>query len=75
MIDSKDSRRHVDWLLDRVEIKADVISQLQQKGYSIRISCMWDSKHGHGGPTVSVEECERLAQIGNGDIDHYRHLP
>ena len=63
ILDSKDSRRHIDWLIDQIDEKAEILSEMIEQGYSIRISCYWVSKHGHGGPWVSVSECERLARL------------
>ncbi|MHB8966988.1 MAG: DUF4279 domain-containing protein [Thermoleophilia bacterium] len=63
-IDSKDSRRHIVWLLGQVENKSEILTDLQNNSYEMRISCFWVSKHGHGGPIVSTEECERLSRLG-----------
>lgn len=62
-IESKDSRRHIDWLLDRIEDKSKNIIDLQQKGYEISIGCYWAASHGEGGPTVSPEQSQRLANL------------
>ncbi len=63
-VDSKDSRRHIDWLLDQVEGKGTVLEELRIKGYKIDISCYWDSASGHGGPTVSPAQSKQLADLG-----------
>ncbi|MHB8859196.1 MAG: DUF4279 domain-containing protein [Thermoleophilia bacterium] len=64
IVNSKDSRRHVDWPLDTVEDKAETLAKMMEQGYSVRISCYWSSLHGHGGPTVSVVESKRLGRLG-----------
>lgn len=62
-VESRDSRRHIDWLLDHVENKIDIIHELQENGYVIDLLCYWLSDHGEGGPIVSVEETIRLAKL------------
>ncbi len=63
-VESKDTRRHIDWLLDQIENKTTILKELQAKGYKIDISCYWDSANGHGGPTVSPAQSRRLADLG-----------
>ena len=63
IIDSKDCRRHIDWLLDQIEDKAEVLEKLRQSGYRIDVGCYWVSKHGQGGPTVSPAQSNRLARL------------
>lgn len=63
-VESKDSRRHLDWLLDRVESKTRELKQLCDAGCRIDICCVWNSKQGHGGPTLSVPQFKRLAELG-----------
>ena len=52
-VESRDSRRHVNWLLDRIDGKAAVLRSLQDEGGRICVSCFWLSESGHGGPTIS----------------------
>ncbi len=62
-IQSKDSRRHIDWILDQLVSKADDILALQHEGCRMCISCYWLSKYGHGGPTLSPAQMQRLAAL------------
>jgi len=62
-IDSKDTRRHIDWILDQLATKRDAILSLQRAGCKMDISCYWLSKDGHGGPTVSPAQMKRLADM------------
>jgi len=62
-VDSKDSRRHIDWLLDQVESKATTLQKLRSQGFKIDIDCYWTSANGHGGPTISPEQSKRLAGL------------
>lgn len=60
---SKDSRRHIDWLLDKIEPVAEKINQLQKEGCSMDIMCFWGSASGNGGPTISPEQMARLVRL------------
>lgn len=63
LVESRDSRRHIDWLLDRVEAKADALRSLQELGCRTEISCFWMSQEGHGGPALTPIQMQRLAQL------------
>lgn len=60
---SRDSRRHVDWLLERVASKAEVIRSLQEAGCRMAVNCFWRSQSGHGGPTIPPTQMRRLAEL------------
>jgi Domain of unknown function (DUF4279) len=62
-IQSRDSRRHIDWILDQIFPKAGAIHALQELGCRIDISCYWISKDGHGGPTISPSQMKRLGEL------------
>lgn len=62
-IESRDSRRHVDWLLDQVEGKAAILRSLQEEGARMAVSCYWLSRSGHGGPTISPGQMRRLGAL------------
>jgi hypothetical protein len=62
-VTSKDNRRHLNWLLDKLNRKRSKLLSLQRKGFSMHISCYWLSTQGHGGPTLSVEIMQRLARL------------
>lgn len=62
-VDSRDSRRHIDWLLDRVASKAEAILSLQELGCKMAITCYWLSQSGHGGPTIPPAQMRRLADL------------
>ena len=61
--ESKDSRRHVDWLLDHVTPKVEAIKSLQAEGCRMVISCYWVTQEGHGGPTVPPSQMGKLAEL------------
>ena len=62
-VDSKDSRRHIDWLLAQIKNKTTVLRELRAKGYEIDISCYWCSANGHGGPVISPKQTRLLADL------------
>jgi hypothetical protein len=60
---SRDARRHIDWVLDRVEPAAADLEELRESGARVDLSCYWLSSSGHGGPTVSPPQSRRLAAL------------
>lgn len=60
---SKDSRRHIDWLLDKIEPVSEQILALQKQGMSMDINSFWGSSSGNGGPTISPEQMARLVKM------------
>ncbi len=63
-VHSRDSRRHIDWILDQVESCAEELENIRKSGGRADISCSWLSASGHGGPTVSPHQSNRLAALG-----------
>jgi hypothetical protein len=63
IVESRDSRRHIDWLLDRIEAKAAEILRLQSEGCEMFVSCYWLSARGQGGPTISPGQMRRLGEL------------
>jgi hypothetical protein len=63
-VDSKDVRRHLDWLLDQIEPHAAALKSIQAAGGRMTVSCYWSSAWGHGGPTLSPSIMSRLADLG-----------
>lgn len=64
VVDSRDVRRHVDWLLDQIEPHGEALKKLQAEGCQIDIFCYWCSAQGHGGPMLSPESMIRLGTLG-----------
>ncbi len=62
-IQSKDSRRHIDWLIDQLEPSSIQILELQKNEIKIDIMCFWESASGNGGPTLSPPKMKRLADL------------
>lgn len=66
-LSSKDVRRHLDWLLDRIEPAITALTVVRNlPGARMWIHCSWWSASGHGGPTLSPEQMRRMAAV---DLD------
>jgi hypothetical protein len=63
LVESKDVRRHLDWLLDQLIPKAEALQRLRSRGAIIDVSCYWVSAHGHGGPALSAAQSAKLATL------------
>jgi hypothetical protein len=63
LIESKDSRRHIDWLLDQIEGKAEELRSLLSEESRICINCYWATASCGGGPTISPEQMRRLGAL------------
>ncbi len=63
-IESRDVRRHLDWLLEQLGPRVDAIRSLQSDGCSMDISCYWLSFSGHGGPSVLPAQMGELGRLG-----------
>ena len=62
-IKSADSRRHIDWILEKIKDKKRVLRQLQSERVDIDISCFWESRSGNGGPTISPPQMTGLSKL------------
>jgi Domain of unknown function (DUF4279) len=62
-VTSKDLKRHVDWLLDAIEPKAEAFTALIGAGAMADIFCYWESRSGHGGPDLSPRQMARLVRL------------
>jgi hypothetical protein len=64
IIQSKDVRRHIDWLIDQLTGKEKIIQKLKVNSSKVEISCFWLSSSGHGGPMLSSNTMGRLGELG-----------
>ena len=63
-VQSKDLRRHLDWLLEKLIPFSDRLHKLQQfPGATMAIWCYWESAHGDGGPALWPEQMETMARL------------
>ena len=65
-LESKDVRRHIDWVLEQVEHKPEVFTQLQGDGAEIHLSCFWGAATGQGGPMLDPQILKRMALLNIG---------
>ena len=63
-VNSKDSRRHIDYLADKLLPIEPKIKALLKEGVKMDISCYWLSENGQGGPTLSPQQLTNLANLG-----------
>ena len=64
VLESNDARHHLDWILEKVEGKESEFMQLHGRGYLVDLCVRWDSRWGHGGPTVSPKQMQALGGLG-----------
>ena len=62
-VQSRDSRRHLDWLLAQLQGKAAAIAKLKDQGFLVDLCVRWDSI-GHGGPTLTPTQMTQLGELG-----------
>ncbi|MBB6002641.1 DUF4279 domain-containing protein [Arcicella rosea] len=63
IISSKDSRRHIDYIADKLLPIKEKIKNLTRQDVEIDISCVWMSESGQGGPTLSPQQLSKLAEL------------
>jgi hypothetical protein len=63
-VQSKDVRKHLDWLLARLVPVRDQLRALQATdGIVMAVTCIWWSAAGDGGPTLWPEQMHALAEL------------
>lgn len=64
VVESKDIRRHLDWILNQLADKSRVFDALRDDGALACISCYWATAVGHGGPSLWPTQMAILASLG-----------
>ncbi len=64
ILESLDARRHIDYILNKVQGKENEIALFKEKGYLVDLCVRWDSNNGHGGPTLSPSQLVGLGELG-----------
>ena len=62
-VQSRDSRRHIDWLLQQLLGKATAIAELKAQGHMVDVCVYWESV-GQGGPTLGASQMAQLGELG-----------
>jgi hypothetical protein len=63
-VESLDLRQHIDWLLDLLLARANVLRSIQGRdGFHMNVTCIWWSRLGDGGPTLCPEHMSGLAEL------------
>ncbi len=63
-VESRDIRRHLDWILDQIADKSDAFDALRDAGVQADISCYWATASGHGGPSLWPAQMVILGSLG-----------
>jgi Domain of unknown function (DUF4279) len=61
-VESKDLRRHIDWLLDAID-GTELVALTRERQAHSDVFCYWASASGHGGPEFSPSQMLRLANL------------
>jgi len=62
-LDSKDTRRHIDMLLQPLLPVAGVVESLQRQGAAMDIVCFWHASPQQGGPALAPQQLQALATL------------
>ena len=62
IIDSKDARDHIDYVLDIIYPQKEHILKLQEN-FTMGMKCVWFAKGVSGGPAVWPEQMSRLSEL------------
>lgn len=62
-VKSRDVRRHIDFVIEKVLAKKEDILKLQSQEVEMDLSCYWSSTQGQGGPTLSPKQMKALAEL------------
>lgn len=62
-VSSRDFRRHVDWLLDRLSAAEPAFHELRANGLAADIFVYWRSARGQGGPLLSLPQLKGLTRF------------
>ena len=63
VVESKDVRRHIDYLIEKFSSKTEILNEIQSEESQIDIMCYWLSENGHGGPTLSPKQLTELGKL------------
>lgn len=62
-VQSRDLRRHLSWVLDKIQPVAQRIIELRQADIVMDMWCIWWSSKGEGGPAIWPDQMRLLADL------------
>jgi len=63
-VESRDIRRHVDWLLQQIfPLRSELAALQARPGIRMDVFCYWRSTQGHGGPLLTPKQMRPLANL------------
>ncbi|NEV65329.1 DUF4279 domain-containing protein [Thiorhodococcus minor] len=62
-VDSRDLRRHLFFVAERINKKIDALSLLKNCGWNAMLHCYWESREGNGGPILDVTTLKVIAKM------------
>lgn len=63
LCDSKDTRRHIDMIVSKLEGKEEAVTSMQRQGCKLDITSYWVST-GQGGPWLMPQQMLKLGRLG-----------
>jgi Domain of unknown function (DUF4279) len=63
-VESRDVRRHLDWLAVKLVGKDGALKSLGAEGCRMDVFCYWLSAGGNGGPVLSPAIMKRFGKLG-----------
>lgn len=59
-----DLQPHLDWMLERIEPRAGILTAIRAIGATVSLRCVWTTTHAGDGPVLSPEAMARLGALG-----------
>lgn len=64
VVESRDVRRHVDWIIEQISgVETALLELQQQPNVWMDVFCYWLSSQGQGGPSLNPKQMECLARL------------
>ena len=64
IVESKDLRDHLDWLLQKLSgLTREILTLQEEENTKMSVCCTWISAAGHNGPVLWPEQMETLAKL------------
>jgi len=65
IIDSKDLRDHIDWIMRQLSGSRDALYEIQNiQSVKMTLKCTWRSKDGHSGPVLWPQQMTEISALG-----------